>query len=137
MELLHVKYDRQEQVVVWVFRAILAALTLFAILFILVPYYVSGLYLLSLTDIEWSNQWLTNTLADPSILPDTSGFLVLALWVCTGFPILGGLIARLALQWTDLSHTGRIAELLFLSLSLLTFVILWLAAGKLTAFWFD
>jgi uncharacterized membrane protein YqjE len=118
---------------------VLVALSVLWLLYVIVPFHLSGYEQLTESQIEWSNIWLWEYTAYPLFTPGTEHFLtvLLVLRLGVGLPILVGLLIELAYKWPAYrlrTNTAKMACPLF---ALGAIALTWQASDKISALLFD
>lgn len=124
--------------IIWLMYLLLTPFSLIALLYVVIPGYLSGYYELSISEIEYSNLWLWDYTDYPLYFSGWSGiWIALGLWSCAGFPILCGLIAELFVNWSNSRRRTRVLKSAILLLSITVAFLMWLSGDKLSVLLWD
>ena len=118
---------------------VVLALSVLWLLYVIVPYHLSGYGQLSESQIEWSNIWLWEYRDYPLFTPGIEDFLPMLMFLrlCVGMPILVGLLVELAYKWPAYTLRVNTAKIAGLLVVLGVIALSWQASDKISALLLD
>jgi hypothetical protein len=117
-----VRLTRRRQVLLVISHLLLVLYTTLYLLYILIPYHLSGFGNLTSTQIEWSNLWLWEYTEYPLYAPGASDteyygvnyYIVTSIWIsgiCSGTPLFLALAFMLLATWSGASKHLRLLQI--------------------------